>query len=99
MTNPFEKDDETYLVLINDEAQYSLWPSFIEVPRGWKIALSASSRGECLDYVNEHWTDMRPRSLVMDMEADAKELMEGRVAADRDSGRPILEPSMAMAST
>jgi MbtH protein len=73
MTNPFEKDDETYLVLVNDEAQYSLWPSFIEVPRGWKIALPASSRRECLDYVNEHWTDMRPRSLVLEMEADEKE--------------------------
>jgi MbtH protein len=98
MTNPFERDDETYLVLVNDEAQYSLWPSFIEVPQGWNIVLPASSRQECLDYVNKHWTDMRPRSLVLAMEADARELAEPRVVADPGTEAPIQEPSIAMAS-
>ena len=98
MSNPFEKDDETYLVLINEEAQYSLWPSFIDVPRGWKIVLPASSRQQCLDYVNEHWTDMRPRSLVLEMEADAKERAERRPVAELDSRAPIPEHSRAMAS-
>ena len=37
MTNPFEDPDGTYLVLINDESQYSLWPAFIEVPAGWRV--------------------------------------------------------------
>jgi MbtH protein len=83
MTNPFEKDDETYLVLINEEGQYSLWPSFVAVPRGWNIELPASSRRECLDYVNQHWTDMRPRSLILEMEGDVREQAQGGAAAAR----------------
>jgi MbtH protein len=82
MTNPFENESATYLVLINDEAQYSLWPSFVEVPAGWQIAVPASSREKCLDYVKLHWTDMRPRSLVEAMAADARAREEAR---DRDS--------------
>jgi MbtH protein len=67
MTNPFEDQNSTYLVLINDEGQYSLWPSYLDVPLGWKIAHSSDSRQACLDYINQHWTDMRPRSLVKQM--------------------------------
>jgi MbtH protein len=69
VTNPFENPDGTYLVLVNDENQHSLWPSFVEVPAGWRVALAESSRQACLDYVNEHWTDMRPKSLVEAMES------------------------------
>ncbi|MFD5254711.1 MbtH family protein [Streptomyces bobili] len=64
MTNPFEDPEGTYLVLVNDEGQHSLWPSFVDVPAGWTIALGESPRQACVDYVNEHWVDMRPRSLV-----------------------------------
>lgn len=67
MTNPFEDVDATYLVLVNDEGQYSLWPAFAEIPAGWTVALSESSRQACLDYVEANWTDMRPRSLVARM--------------------------------
>jgi len=67
MTNPFEDETATYLVLINDEDQYSLWPSFIDVPRGWTVAHSTDSRQACLDYINQTWTDMRPKSLVKEM--------------------------------
>ncbi|MGR4029499.1 MbtH family protein, partial [Bacillus sp. ZZQ-131] len=35
MTNPFENDNYTYKVLINEEGQYSLWPAFLDVPIGW----------------------------------------------------------------
>ena len=70
-TNPFEDDDAQYLVLVNDEGQHSLWPAFAEVPAGWTVAHPKDSRQACLDYVNEHWTDMRPLSLVRQME-DAK---------------------------
>jgi uncharacterized protein YbdZ (MbtH family)/MFS family permease len=63
-TNPFEDDDRTYLVLVNDENQHSLWPSDIEVPAGWRTALGAASRAECLAYVEQTWTDLRPASLV-----------------------------------
>lgn len=64
MTNPFEDADALYLVLVNDEGQYSLWPAGIAVPDGWVAAHAADSRANCLAYVEEHWTDMRPSSLV-----------------------------------
>jgi MbtH protein len=68
MTNPFERDDVGYLVLMNEEAQYSLWPSFVDVPAGWRV-VSEGSRQECLDHIEANWTDMRPRSLVLSMES------------------------------
>ncbi|ANB57732.1 mbtH-like family protein [Anoxybacillus sp. B7M1] len=63
MTNPFENQDGTYVVLINEEGQYSLWPSSIAVPSGWKIVFSENTRAACHDYIHTHWTDMRPNSL------------------------------------
>ncbi|MFI0716532.1 MbtH family protein [Streptomyces inhibens] len=62
-TNPFENENGAYLVLVNDEGQYSLWPAFADVPNGWTVILDEASRQQCLDYVNEQWTDMRPLSL------------------------------------
>ncbi len=67
MTNPFEDEDAVYHVLINDEGQYSLWPTFVAVPDGWMIVHASDSRAACLDYINKNWTDMRPRSLVEQM--------------------------------
>ncbi|MBB4774403.1 MULTISPECIES: MbtH family protein [Actinomadura] len=64
MTNPFEDPDGTYLVLVNDEGQHSLWPSFAEVPAGWTVAKNEDTRQACLDYIDENWTDMRPKSLI-----------------------------------
>ncbi|MER7544126.1 MbtH family protein [Actinomadura sp.] len=64
MSNPFEDPDGTYLVLVNDEGQHSLWPSFAEVPAGWTVAKDEDTREACLDYISENWTDMRPKSLI-----------------------------------
>ena len=72
MSNPFEDENETYRVLVNDEGQHSLWPSFVEVPDGWRVVHEEDSRQACLDYVEANWTDMRPRSLVEAMERDAR---------------------------
>lgn len=69
MTNPFENDEATYRVLVNAEGQHSLWPDFADVPDGWEAVFGAAPRQECLDYVNEHWTDMRPKSLIAAMGA------------------------------
>ena len=69
MTNPFEDADGRYLVLVNDEGQHSLWPSFVDVPAGWTVAFGESAREACLEYVEKNWTDMRPRSLVEAMSA------------------------------
>ncbi|WP_432252259.1 MbtH family protein [Streptomyces sp. HNM1019] len=68
MSNPFENPDGRYLVLVNEEGQHSLWPAFAEVPAGWTVTHGEDGRQECLDYVNEHWTDMRPASLVNAMD-------------------------------
>ncbi|MGW1391282.1 MbtH family protein [Streptomyces nigra] len=62
--NPFDDDEGRFLVLVNDEGQHSLWPSFAEVPGGWTVVFGEDSRQACLDYVDAHWTDLRPRSLV-----------------------------------
>ena len=71
MTNPFENDEGEYLVLVNHEEQYSLWPSFREVPVGWTAVGPRGGRKECLDWIEENWTDMRPKSLREAMEQDA----------------------------
>ncbi|MEU0028929.1 MbtH family protein [Streptomyces sp. NPDC006335] len=65
MANPFDDPDATYLVLVNDEDQHSLWPSFVEVPEGWRVAHAEASRQACVDYIEENWTDMRPKSLIV----------------------------------
>lgn len=67
VTNPFEDPDGTYLVLVNDEGQYSLWPQFIDVPAGWAIKHGPGAREAMLAYVEENWTDMRPLSLQREM--------------------------------
>ena len=72
MTNPFEDEKGVYHVLINEEGQYSLWPSFKEVPPGWTIALKSDSRTACLEFIEKNWTDMRPKSLIERMEKQAE---------------------------
>jgi uncharacterized protein YbdZ (MbtH family) len=64
VTNPFEDENGTYHVLINDEGQHSLWPTFVEVPQGWTIILESTTRTACLEFINRNWTDMRPNSLI-----------------------------------
>ncbi|MGZ9933879.1 MbtH family protein [Streptomyces sp. NC-S4] len=64
MSNPFDDPEGTFHVLVNDENQHSLWPSFAEVPAGWRQVLSDVAREDAVRYVEEHWTDLRPLSLV-----------------------------------
>ncbi|MFD3626879.1 MbtH family protein [Streptomyces sp. NPDC058698] len=63
-TNPFEDPQGSFLVLVNDENQHSLWPSFAEVPAGWRAMFGEDTREACLAYVESHWTDLRPASLA-----------------------------------
>lgn len=62
-SNPFDDENGTFHVLVNDEEQHSLWPVFKDVPRGWRIVFGPAGRQEALDYVDTHWTDLRPKSL------------------------------------
>lgn len=51
MTNPFEDQDRSYLVLRNERAEYSLWPVGIDVPGGWDVVHDEDSRDACLSYI------------------------------------------------
>jgi len=64
MSNPFERDDIRYRVLVNHEGQHSLWPEVIDVPAGWRKVFGEESRAACLSYIEESWPDLRPASLV-----------------------------------
>ena len=64
-----EREDQTiYKVVINSEEQYSIWPADRDNPLGWNDAGKTGTRQECLDYIREVWTDMRPLSLRKKME-------------------------------
>jgi len=72
MDNPFDNPDGRFLVLVNGEGQHSLWPTFAEVPLGWRQVFGEADRQDCLDYVERHWTDLRPASLVTGRPANAQ---------------------------
>ncbi|WP_067564771.1 MbtH family protein [Nocardia acidivorans] len=68
-TNPFDNAEGRFAVLVNSEGQHSLWPDFAPVPDGWQ-SVYEGDRSECVDYVDRHWTDMRPNSLIAAMQGD-----------------------------
>jgi MbtH protein len=57
-----------YLVVVNHEEQYSIWPDYKEIPNGWRAEGKSGSKKECLAYIGEVWTDMRPLSVRRQME-------------------------------
>ncbi len=69
MTNPFDDEEGEFLVLVNDEGQHSLWPVQFDIPEGWNQTGPRGTRQACLEWVDENWTDMRPLSLVRDIES------------------------------
>ena len=71
--NDSEREDTTtYKAVINHEEQYSIWPADRENPLGWRDAGKTGTKAECLEYIKEVWTDMRPLSLRKHMEELAK---------------------------
>ena len=68
MSDDAHEDGQVYVVVINHEEQYSIWPAERELPLGWKEAGKQGPKAECLDYIKEVWTDMRPLSLRKKME-------------------------------
>lgn len=63
-----QEDTNQYKVVFNHEEQYSIWPVEKDNPKGWKDAGKIGSKAECLAYIEEVWTDMRPKSLRERME-------------------------------
>jgi MbtH protein len=74
-----DRDDTTiYSVVVNHEEQYSIWPADREVPLGWRAVGKTGTKTECLAYIEEVWTDMRPLSLRRKL----KEQEEGSESKD-----------------
>ena len=60
--NPVDDPDGRFLVVGNDQEQHSLWGGRRAVPAGWRVVHGEDSRQAGLDYVEQHWTDLRPLS-------------------------------------
>jgi MbtH protein len=67
-----EEDKTIYKVVINQEEQYSIWAADRANPLGWRDAGKEGTKAECLAYIKEVWTDMRPLSLRKHMEEEGK---------------------------
>jgi MbtH protein len=78
MSNPFDDDTARFVVLVNGEGQHSLWPVFADVPAGWTVVYGENDRQGCLAYIEESWTDMRPKSLADAMAADEASRVSGQ---------------------
>ena len=62
------RDEQAFLVVVNDEEQYSIWPAHRELPAGWRGDRTRGTRDACLAHIGQVWTDMRPLSLRRRME-------------------------------
>jgi uncharacterized protein YbdZ (MbtH family) len=69
MPNVFDDPEGIFLVLKNAEDQHSLWPRAIDVPPGWATVHGPAPRADCMNFIRDNWTDMRPASLVAEMSA------------------------------
>ena len=68
MNREEKEDNRVYKVVMNHEEQYSIWPAERENPPGWRDGTKIGPKSECLAYIKEVWTDMRPLSLRKKME-------------------------------
>ena len=71
ITSVFDRDDIQFQVVVNHEEQYSIWPEYKEIPQGWRAAGKSGLKKDCLAYIEEVWTDMRPLSLRQHMDKAA----------------------------
>jgi MbtH protein len=65
----WDDEDAVFRVVINHEEQYSIWPEYRDIPNGWREVGKRGSKSDCLAYIDEVWTDMRPLSLRKHMES------------------------------
>jgi MbtH protein len=63
MAGDEQEDTTVYKVVVNQEGQYSIWATDRPIPLGWSEAGKDGSKAECLAYIEEVWTDMRPMSI------------------------------------
>ncbi|KQQ35974.1 antibiotic synthesis protein MbtH [Duganella sp. Leaf126] len=67
----WDHPDTRFNVVVNAEEQYSIWPDYQAIPAGWTEAGKHGTKEECLAYIEQVWTDMRPLSLRQAMAAQA----------------------------
>lgn len=63
MNEAYESDATVYKVVVSEEDQYSIWPAYKENARGWRDTGMQGSEPECLAFIKQSWSDMRPKSL------------------------------------
>lgn len=68
----FDDEDTTFNVVVNHEEQYSIWPDYKDIPSGWRAVGKSGKKQECLEYIEQVWTDMRPLSLRQHMAQQAR---------------------------
>ncbi|MEO1341396.1 MAG: MbtH family NRPS accessory protein [Cyanobacteria bacterium J06629_2] len=68
MNQDNQEDKTIYLVVMDEEERYSIWPEYKEIPYGWRAEGKSGLKSECLAHIKEVWTDMRPLSLRKHME-------------------------------
>lgn len=68
MTGAAAENEPLYRVVVNHEEQYSIWSTEREIPAGWREVGKTGTKQDCLDYIEEVWTDMRPLSLRQKMD-------------------------------
>jgi MbtH protein len=59
----FDDEERDFVVVRNHEEQYSIWPADRQLPNGWDIVGAGGPKAHCLEWIGQHWTDMRPKSL------------------------------------
>ncbi|KQB59094.1 MULTISPECIES: MbtH family NRPS accessory protein [Betaproteobacteria] len=86
-TSCFDREDETFIVLVNHEDQYSIWPHWKKVPGGWNAVTDdkgvqiKGDKKTVLEYVEKTWTDMRPLSLRKWMDEQAAKVVDASAVA------------------
>jgi MbtH protein len=78
MSRDDKEDTTTYKVVVNQEEQYSIWPTEKQNPPGWMDAGKIGSKTECLAHIKEVWSDMRPLSLRRKMEQQGKHIVSSK---------------------
>jgi uncharacterized protein YbdZ (MbtH family) len=89
--DPDKEDTTIYRVVVNHEEQYSIWPEYKEIPLGWNGVGKVGLKADCLTFIKEVWTDMRPLSLRKKMEEMAKNPPPAPAVLNRPQEKGLVE--------
>ncbi|AUZ58494.1 putative MbtH [Pseudomonas sp. XWY-1] len=68
----WEKAENGFVVVVNHEEQYSIWPDYKALPEGWSAVGQQGDKAQCLAWIEQHWTDMRPLSLRVALQSGSQ---------------------------